>query len=221
MWDNMNKFNLIIAQRIKSRKKIAEIEQSLINLSSIDKINALFKIKNERAFIRDNLENLTDLELISKICNLRDEKILIPRIGNLLNILRKDIEEENVSLEYKKLPSQNDLTRWALKNAVLKFYINKNLPDDTAIVDSPNDDRLIVALAPDFDVIADLWFEQMDEMCKRNDKYRIEIEEYNRAQDDLNNGMRGSAFEKQLDRFRKEFMQKIKDEFYAGSNYSK
>ena len=34
-------------------------------------------------------------------------------------------------------------------------------------------------------------------------------EEYDKAEDDLNDGMRGSAFEKQLDRFRKEFMNKL------------
>ena len=50
---------------------------------------------------------------------------------------------------------------------------------------------------------------KLDELKRRDDKYTLMEEEFDKAEADLLEGMRGSAFEKQLDRYREEFMQKL------------
>jgi hypothetical protein len=139
-----------------------------------------------------------------------NEDNLKPRFGNLIAVLKQEVLDELNRMERLRLPSQNDLTRWALKDAVLAFYQRLNIPEDVVVVDTLYDDRLITKLAPDFDVIADIWMEKLDELQRRNDKYTLESEEYDKADVDFEEGMRGSAFEKQLDRYREEFMQKLK-----------
>lgn len=141
------------------------------------------------------------------IVNKQDK--LKPRFGNLISLLEQEVVDEWNNVEKKRLPSQNDLTRWALKRAVLDFYKNMNLPENTVIVDVLYDDRLTTKLAPDFNAIADLWIKKLDELQRRNDKYSLTLEEYDKADQDLLDGMRGSAFEKQLDRYREEFMSKL------------
>jgi len=124
--------------------------------------------------------------------------------------LKQEVADEKAIVERKRSPSQNDLTRWALKDAVLAFYQGLNLPENTVIVDTLYDDRLITKLAPDFDVIANIWMEKLDELKRKDDKFALDYDEYDKAEADLADGMRGSAFEKQLDRYREEFMQKLK-----------
>jgi hypothetical protein len=146
-----------------------------------------------------------------KLCKKIAEEIadILPRMGNLLAILEQEEQQEKATVEAKRMPSQNDLTRWALKKAVLEYYQGFNYPPDKPIVMSRFDDRLIDELAPDFDVIARIWFQKLDELKQRNDRYTLNMHEEDRAEEDLLDGMRGSAFEKQLDRFRIEFMSKL------------
>jgi hypothetical protein len=139
----------------------------------------------------------------------KDDSDILPRFGNLLGILRQEVAMENTKIERRRMPSQNDLTRWALKKVVLDFYEKIGLPPDTPVVVNRFDDRLITELAPDFDVIADMWIEELDKLYRRDDKYGLIMEEIDKARLDLDDGMRGSAFEKQLDRYREEFMQKL------------
>jgi len=137
------------------------------------------------------------------------EQDVLPKFGNLIAVLEQEVNEEIARMERVRMPSQNDITRWALKSAVLEFYKNMNVPEDTPIVINRGDDRLITELAPDFDVIAQMWTQKLDELQRRDDKYGLIMEEFDKAEEDLNDGMRGSAFEKQLDRYREEFMQKL------------
>lgn len=138
------------------------------------------------------------------------EDELKPRFGNLIAVLQQEVQNENEKMERRRMPSQNDLTRWALKNAVLEFYQNLEEKDNVVVVDDLYDDRLSTALAPDFDVIYEMWMKKLDELQRRDDKYTLNSEEYDKAEDDMRDGMRGSAFEKQLDRYREDFMQKLK-----------
>jgi len=140
----------------------------------------------------------------------KEEEELRPRFGNLIATLQEEVQNEISNMERRRIPSQNDLTRWALKHAVLEFYQNLNEKDDVVVVDSLYDDRLITQLAPDFDVIYKIWMEKLDELQRRDDKYTLNTNEYDKAENDLLGGMRGSAFEKQLDRYRENFMQKLK-----------
>jgi len=138
-----------------------------------------------------------------------EEDKLKPRFGNLIAILEKEVQNEVANMERRRLPSQNDLTRWALKEAVLRWYKNKNLPVDTIVVDMAYDNRLKTDLAPDFSEIYKMWIEKLDELQRLDDKYALNPDEFDKAESDLEMGMRGSAFEKQLDRYREEFMQKL------------
>lgn len=133
-----------------------------------------------------------------------------PMFGSLLAVLENEVNEERQRLDRMRVPSQNDLTRWALKDAVLEFYRNMNLPENTQIVETAFDDRLLPKLAPDFDIIYQMWNQRLYDLTRRNDKYTLQSDEFDKAEKDLEEGMRGSAFEKQLDRYREEFMQKLK-----------
>jgi len=137
------------------------------------------------------------------------EETAIPAFGNLISLLEQEVFNEKGNIERKRLPSQNDLTRWALKDAVLAYYQGLNVPENIAVVDNQYDDRLSSDFAPDFDAIHSIWINKLDELRRRNDKYTLTLEEYDKAEEDLLNGMRGSAFEKQLDRYREEFMSKL------------
>ncbi|KKM82349.1 hypothetical protein LCGC14_1320450 [marine sediment metagenome] len=139
-----------------------------------------------------------------------DEDTYKLRFGNLIAILKQEVSDEESRIESMRFPSQNDITRWALKKVVLNFYQGLNLPENVVVVDTLYDDRLRTELAPDFDVIYIAWMKELDALQRRNDEWALQSEEYDKAEADLEMGMRGSAFEKQLDRYREEFMQKFK-----------
>lgn len=149
-------------------------------------------------------------EEIEPVVDPNREEEAKPRFGNLIAVLEQETADEKAIVESKNFPSPNDLTRWALKDAVLAFYQGLNIPEEAVIVDTLYDDRLITQLAPDFDVIAKIWIDKLGELIKRSDKYGLDYDEIDKAESDLADGMRGSAFEKQLDRYREEFMQKLK-----------
>lgn len=134
---------------------------------------------------------------------------LLPRYGNLISVLENEAATEKALVERKLLPTQNDLLRWALKDAVLEYYQNLNYQQDDPVVESRQDDRLIESLAPDFDVIAGIWMRKLQELINRDDKYKLLEDEYKEVENDLSEKMRGSAFEKRLDRYRQEFMSKL------------
>lgn len=137
-----------------------------------------------------------------------EDKIKL-RFGHLVNILEQEVQSEFDHMQRKRVPSQNDLTRWALKDATLEFYKDFNEPEDTIIVDNVGDDRLSTQFEADFDVIYRMWLERLDELRRRDDTYSLQEDEYDKAISDMAEGMRGSNFEKQLDRYRIEFMNKL------------
>jgi len=137
----------------------------------------------------------------------------LPRAGNLLSVLKEEAEEEKQHIERSRIPSQNDLRRWALKDAVLSYYQGLNMPDDIIVVKNKFDDRLITEFAPDFSVIYNVWLTKLDELRRKNErsKFKLLQDEYDQVEEDILEGMRGSAFEKQLDRYRIEFVQKLQN----------
>jgi len=132
-----------------------------------------------------------------------------PMFGNLIAVLEQQVQSELDRMGGLRMPSQNDLTRWALKDSVLEYYKSMQLPPNTKIVETVLDDRLLSQLAPDFDVIARLWMQKLYDLTRREDKYKVIEYEYDKSKEDLSEEMQGSAFEKQLDRYRKEFMQQL------------
>ncbi|MFA5024043.1 MAG: hypothetical protein WC523_03765 [Patescibacteria group bacterium] len=225
----MNLKKIIAKQKALSRKIIASGK-----INSVD----LLTISNEKSFLNSDFGNIKNVESLMEIIHTtRHNKIskagrytrcklckkivaditqqetplsdILPKMGNLLSILEKEALDEKANIEAMKMPSQNDLTRWALKDAVLAYYQGLNFPPDKPIVESRYDDRLIDELAPDFDIIAKIWLQKLDELQRKNDQYTLNTNEMDKAEADLSEKMQGSAFEKQLDRFREEFMAKL------------
>lgn len=183
--------------------KLADIKKETPNVNSID----------EALVFIHSMHGKGDSSTCKKCCLYRyalETNDIRPRFGNLIHILQQEADSERKNVEQKYMPSQNDITRWALKEAVLEFYKKKNMADDFVVVEDSDDERLVTPLAPDFDVIAGLWMQKLDFLQHRDDKYALEPQEYDKAGNDLSDGMRGSAFEKQLDRYREEFMKKLK-----------
>lgn len=227
---NIKIFKSIIAfHKAEVRKKIANINILAESQNVSERTGLLKQISREKEFLKHDFNGIDNtIDAVSAIhkylhksasqdeCHLCDlyrvalDTDIRPRFGNLIAILQEEVNNEKTSVESKHLPSQNDLTRWALKSSVLEFYKNMNMPDDLVIVETQYDDRLLPKLAPDFDVIANLWIKKLEYLQHQNSKYMVEPEEYDKAEADLQDGMRGSAFEKQLDRFREEFMAKLK-----------
>jgi hypothetical protein len=96
-----------------------------------------------------------------------------------------------------------------LKDAVLAYYQGKQVKDDVAVVHSKTDTRLIPEFAPDFDQIAAIWLQKLDELRRRDDKFGLILDEYNKAEEDLGGKMKDTAFERRLDRYREEFVRRL------------
>ena len=221
---------IIARQKAISRKIIAS--NKIRDKSGSDNI-----VSGEKLFLKYNFGKIATIEKLMEIIhNTKHKKVskaqkytrcklckkiaeemqqenqiadILPKMGNLISVLEQEVVLEKAKVESKALPSQNDLTRWALKDSVLANYQGLAFPIDKPIVESRYDNRLIDELAPDFDVIAKIWFQKLDELQRRNDKYTLNTDEFDKAEVDLSSGMQGSAFEKQVDRYREEFMEKL------------
>jgi len=225
----MNIKKIISLQRSLARKAIASIRLQPLTAKGITDVS------NERAFLKADFNGVKTLEdvmaivhkirhkglnkagkytrckLCKAIMNETREQIsdVLPKFGNLIAVLEQEAANEKAHIGSKRVPTQNDLTRWALKDAVLVYYKGLSIRPDMPVVESRYDDRLVDALAPDFDVIAKIWLQKLDELKRRNDAYTLNIDEVDRAEADLFDGMQGSAFEKFLDRYRIEWMSKL------------
>jgi len=227
----MNIKKIILSQKIISRKIIAKlklfdrktadinekisqerdiIEYDFSNIDNIDSFtDVIHKIKHHGDKKRCKLCKLINAEMLEDSNLNEKEDDLLPRFGNLISILEENAAYERSNVERKRMPSQNDLTRWALKDAVLAYYQGLNMPHDMPIVLNRFDDRLITELAPNFENISNIWLQKLDELRRKNDKYMLTMDEYDKAESDLSEEMRGSAFEKQLDRYREDFMKQL------------
>lgn len=232
----MNIKKAILNQKIISRKIIAKLKLFFDKKSNVDE--QILKEKKVLSYDFSNINSINDFTNImhnikhsgsKKQCNdckkiiaemtsdvspvhlepEKEENNLVPKFGNLIAILEKNSINERNYIERKRMPSQNDLTRWALKDAVLAYYQGLNMPDDLPIVENRYDDRLIAELAPDFKNISSVWLQKLEELKYKDDKYGLTMDEYDKAESDLSEEMRGSAFEKQLDRYREDFMKQL------------
>lgn len=232
--------DLILQQKIAARKSVAQLKLALKGATGEERGHILKSIGYERAFLEQDfskIRSVTDLYsalsqtriLCAASVKVAEEPIGLPgapaentmenpdgdvkpTYGNLLVVLEEEVNEELSRMASRRLPSQNDLRRWALKDAVLEFYKNMNLPADTKVVETVLDNRLVTQLAPDFDVLYKMWLQRLYDLTRRDDKYTLNSGEYDEAENDVTlneTGMRGSAFEKQLDRYREEFVEKL------------
>jgi hypothetical protein len=111
--------------------------------------------------------------------------------------------------EQDRTPSQTDKERWALKWAVLEYYKNLRLqvPGATRVIDNPASGKTIHQYAPNTDAIYALWTNKLKDLTKEDGVNNFDITRYD---ENLDRGTpRGGAFEKQLQRYRAEFIKEM------------
>lgn len=194
--------NPLLKSKVFFRKKIAKL--------IVNKPNLLVNLKNIKNKLFSMAYN-SSLELPGAPLENPDGRIneYLPKFGNLIFEIKKDIKEEIERMNSMEIPSQNDISRLAFKQAVLDYYSGLNADLDDKVMVSRNSNRLVPKFAPDFYEIYDLWIDKLNEYKLRDDKYGLIDDEFYLALDDLQDGMRGSAFEKRLDRYREELVNKI------------
>lgn len=143
----------------------------------------------------------------------------LPTLGKLRLSLEKEIEAEETTLAAKQLPSENDHKRLALKEAVYEYYMDLPYSPDTIAVDYEGDlttrrddqdvDGTDVDLAPNKNEIYRRW---MDKLAKLIREKKLSTVEYDEAVD--RGTPQGGAFEKQLDRYRQDFMKNLWEDYY-------
>ena len=193
----------VVSAKVEARKLIARFKI----VGGIDVANVKLA---EEILAHDFGEGHSDCRICRAVLGV-DKVDILPRYGNLLDVLEKEAVEEKVAIEATETPSQNDLLRWALKDAVLAYYQGLGFEPDKPVVHSKSDTRLIPDIAPDFDKIAVIWLQRLDELARRDDKYCLLMDEYDKAEEDLSGKMRGSSAEKRIDRYREEFVKRLID----------
>lgn len=135
----------------------------------------------------------------------------LPTLGNLLEILKKELDTEEYNMELEDKPSNADITRLALKNAVYEYYSRIKMDQSTPAVSVYGDDRTIANLAPNKKIIFKLYCDTLNSNINSGDKFDVSNDLYDEI---LAAGIpKGGAFEKRLDRYREEFMKRLWTEF--------
>jgi len=135
-------------------------------------------------------------------------------LGKLRLIIEKDLKAEQHRLENDPAQSANDLKRLALKSSVYEYYMDLDYdPDITAVDyygamilrrDDKEVDETDFDLAPNKNNIYSRWMEKLSRLIREN---RLSKAEYDES---VERGTpQGGAFEKQLDRYRKDFMKQL------------
>lgn len=190
--------------KIALRKNISNITKSLSSMDTNDRLLCLKEIRYKKHLLKmSDFNNMT----------------YMPTLGKLRLVLEKEMKKEKDELDKTLNPSPNDFKRWALKAAVYDYYMELPYSSDVVAVDYEGDmtarrdnkefDKTNVDLAPHKNDIYNRWMDKLSKLIREN---KLDISEYDEAVD---RGIpQGGAFEKQLDRYRKEFMNNIWQEYY-------
>jgi hypothetical protein len=139
--------------------------------------------------------------------NLSFAPTQLPTLSNLWSVLERNSMTERAQIESDPAPSQTALERFALKDAVLEYYKSLNIDANTQIVDGFGKDTALPPFAPNKESIYNIWCQKLYDLNRRNDKYHFDGKAYKH---NIERGSpQGGAFEKQLDRYRDEFMNQI------------
>lgn len=222
-------YDIIKQHKIIARKNIAKYNKLLSKESNLtERLDILNKIANEECILNMNISSIGDSSLLNTIHKLRHNssnncqdcltikaqlgivndappQVQLPTLGHLREIL-----EENANSEWNSFgrsPSSNDIKRWALKAAVSDYYNSLNYDVSNPVIDIPGSLRAINHLAPNKEWIFKSYVDKLNSMVQRNDAYRLDHREFDESYD---RGIpRGGAFEKQLDRYREDFMYQL------------
>ena len=204
-----------IQKKIQIRKSIARLKKELKKADLNQKINLLQKIKQAK----DEIKSLTN-DAQNDIYDDRSVGIPLPNLGKLRLVLEKLLNKERDSIENDPAPSPEDLKRLALKAAVLDYYNELECEPEMSVVDKGGDltprrdnqdeDETDFDFAPNKNKIYTKWMDKLKELIMREDKYKLDGAEYDESFD--KGTPQGGAFEKLLDRYRKDFMEQLSKE---------
>jgi len=214
---------LIERERSEIRKRIANLELSIRGITGNSRATLLFEISKERqllanSFTADHSGSTIDggaptkviAEMIPGLPGAPDEYIYpdsMPTFNRLMDILEREEAAEINSLQLDRSPSDTDIERWALRAAVLEYYRNLGIDYEEVVSETLGDDLMKREFAPNQEDIYVIWLRRLDEQSRSDDKHKLSMDKYDEA---VNRGFgRGTAFEKQLDRYREDFMQKL------------
>ena len=196
---------MITKHRTNIRKKIARLERMAREEKSFDILDSV----NEHKTLLKDLNNVSNTP----------EDLPLPTLGKLRLVLEKEVNEEHDKLDNDYNKSDLDYKRLALKEAVLEYYNDLNVDLDTVVVDYDTDmtlrrddkeiEKTDFDFAPNKNNIYARWMEKLRKLVQQN---KINPAEYDES---IERGIpQGGAFEKQLDRYRKDFMRRLWKEHY-------
>ena len=187
-------------EKVAIRKKIAHYRKLLCSLKGEERYFILRAISNASKKIAFN--------------ELGVENVALPTLGKLRLIIEKDLKAEQHRLENDPAPSPNDLKRLALKSAVYEYYMDLDYEPDVVAVDYfggmtlRRDDKDVEKtdfdFAPNKNNIYNRWMDKLTRLIREN---RLSKAEYDESAE--RGTPQGGAFEKQLDRYREEFMKQL------------
>lgn len=220
----------ITAHRVSARKSMASMEIQLKGLKGKERDAILQRINCERNFLYSDFSNIKSAEdLNNLLLNTRFKYAemmpglpgapnqyvypdSMPTFSRLISVLEDMEREERESLEYDKNPSDNEIKRWALRAALLEYYRGLYSNPDAIVADYYEGLQIKRDFAPSQEEVFKIWIRRLEEQSRAKDKHKLSMDEYMEA---VNRGYgRGTAFEKQLERYREDFMEKLWERHY-------
>jgi hypothetical protein len=215
--------NYVKEQKILSRKNIVKYTKRLKKAEIKDKTTIIKAIASEKRILDFKVDQNSIDKFSELVYNVRQAEMAIElpgapaenksispvsklNFGQFINILEQDVAQEEQVLSSKSNPTQNDLIRWARKWAFLQYYKAINISPEQPITKTDGDDTTLRQLAPNKDTIYKLYLDKLEELKRRTDKYQLLNDKFDNA---LYNGTpQGGSFEKWLERYREEIMNK-------------
>lgn len=224
----------LAAHRIAARKSIASMEMRLKGLKGCERSDILQRISGEQKFLEQDLSKINTFEELNNILLKTRFKYAemmpglpgapnqyvypdsMPTFSRLMSVLEEMEREERESLEYDKNPSDNDIKRWALRAALLEYYKGIYSNPDAVVADYYEGLQIKRDFAPKQEDVFKIWIRRLEEQSRAKDKHKLSMDEYMEA---VNRGYgRGTAFEKQLERYREDFMEELWKKHYEEVN---
>ena len=216
--------NSVKEQKIIARKNIVRYTKMLKTATLKNKVAIIKAIAEERRIL-DFKVNIKSLDIFKNLVyNIRhaemaielpgapaEDKSIAPvakiNFGQLVGAIEEDFNNEERTLSYTSNPTQTDLLRWARKWAFLHYYKAININPDQPITRNYGDDTTLRQLAPNKETIYKTYLDKLEELKRRNDKYKLIDEKFDDA---LYGGTpQGGGFEKWLERYREEIMNRL------------
>jgi len=186
-------YNILLNKlKILARKNIARYNKILKNTTEINKKSVLNNIYKEQAIVI--------ADAINQIQSL-------PTLGHLRELLEKNSIAEGNMLQHNTSISANDIKRWALKSAVDEYYKLIQYNSMTPIVDAIGSLTTKREFAPNKEYVYKLYMNTLESMIARKDAYKLDPKVLEEISD---KGIpQGGAFEKNIERYREEFMTQL------------